>query len=150
MQFAYPYEVETQNGIRIVSFPDVPGAVTQVDSGDDFEGVVADCLVAALGGYAELRKQPPQPSPARGRRVVALDVLMSAKLALLTAMVDARITNTDLAHGLGVTEKAVRRLLDPDHHNRIDRLEAALAWLGRRLELKVRPARSARHLRAQA
>lgn len=150
MQFVYPYEIEAENGIRIVSFPDVPGALTQVDSGSDFDAVVADCLVAALGGYAGLRKRPPRPSPARGRPVVALDVLISAKLALLSAMVDAGITNVDLAQRLGISEKAVRRLLDPDHHSRIDRLETALACLGRRLELAVRPARCDSHSPAQA
>ena len=150
MEFAYPYEIDTENGTRIVSFPDVPGALTQVDHGDDFNALVSDCLLAALGGYAALRQRPPRPSPARGRPVVALDVLMAAKLALLSAMIDAGISNVELARDLGVSEKAVRRLLDPDHHSRIDGIEAALACLGQRLELAVRPTRGDRQLRAQA
>ena len=40
---------------------------------------------------------------------------------------------------LGVSEKVARRLRDLDHPSRIDRLEAALACLGKQLELSVRP-----------
>jgi antitoxin HicB len=52
-------------------------------------------------------------------------------------MADRRITNVELAGRLGVNEKVVRRLLDPDHRCRIDRLEEALAVLGRQMELRV-------------
>jgi antitoxin HicB len=139
MQFAYPYEVEKDGDTLVVSFPDVPGALTQVDRDEDFNNVARDCLVAALGGYAELRQGPPRPSAARGRSVVALDILLSAKLALLTAMIEAGVTNVELARKLSVSEKVARRLRDLDHPSRIDRLEAALACLGQQLELSVRP-----------
>jgi len=139
MHYVYPYEAEKDGGTVVVSFPDIPGALTQVDPGEDFNAVVRDCLVAALGGYAELRQRPPRPSAARGRSTVALDVLLSAKLALLTAMVEAGVTNVELARKLGVSEKVARRLRDLDHPSRIDRLEAALACLGQQLELSVRP-----------
>ena len=139
MHYVYPYEAEKDGGTVVVSFPDIPGALTQVDPGEDFNAVVRDCLVAALGGYAELRQRPPRPSAARGRSTVALDVLLSAKLALLTAMVEAGVTNVELARKLRVSEKVARRLRDLDHPSRIDRLEAALACLGQQLELSVRP-----------
>ena len=139
MHYVYPYEVEKDGDTLVVSFPDIPGALTQVDPGEDFDAVVRDCLVAALGGYAELRQLPPRLSTPRGRSTIALDVLLSAKLALLTAMVKAGVTNVELARKLRVTEKVVRRLLDLDHLSRIDRLEAALACLGQQLELSVRP-----------
>ena len=139
MHYVYPYEAEKDGDTLVVSFPDIPGALTQVDPGEDFNAVVRDCLVAALGGYAELRQRPPRPSAARGRSTVALDVLLSAKLALLTAMVEAGVTNVELARKLGVSEKVARRLRDLDHPSRIDRLEAALACLGQQLELSVRP-----------
>ena len=48
------------------------------------------------------------------------------------------MSNVELARKLGVTEKVVRRLLDPDHQCRIDRLEDALRHFGLCLELKVR------------
>jgi hypothetical protein len=42
-----------------------------------------------------------------------------------------------MARRLNVTEKAVRRMLDPGHRCRIDRLENALEQLGLELELTV-------------
>jgi antitoxin HicB len=138
MRYVYPYEIEKDGSTLVVSFPDIPGALTQVDPGENFDAVVRDCLVAALGGYAELRQRPPRPSVARGRSTTALDVLLSAKLALVTAMIEAGVTNVELARKLRVSEKVARRLRDLDHPSRIDRLEAALACLGQQLELSVR------------
>lgn len=116
-----------------------PGALTQVDRDEDFNYVARDCLVAALGGYVERGQRPPRPSSSRGRPAVALDVFHSAKLALLTAMIEAGVTNVELARKLNVSEKVARRLRDLDHVSRIDRLEAALACMGQQLELAVRP-----------
>lgn len=58
MRFVYPYEREREGNSIIVHFPDVPGALTQVDPGEDFQMIVRDCLVAALGGYVVLRRAP--------------------------------------------------------------------------------------------
>ncbi len=143
MRYAYPYETEKDGVTIVVSFPDIPGALTQVQTGEEFDSVVRDCLVAALGGYAELRQIPPRPSAAHGRSTVTLNVLLSAKLALLIAMIEAGLTNVQLAHMLNVNEKVVRRLLDPDHVSRIEKLESALACFNQRLDVAVRAIPSA-------
>lgn len=138
MNFTYPYEIEREREHMLVVFPDVPEAHTQIDPGDEFGKELRDCLVTALGAYTELRRKPPRPSLPKGRPVVALDVLMSAKLALSSAMIDAGLSNSDLARQLGVSEKLIRRLLDLDHSSRIDRLEAVLNRLGHRLEVSIK------------
>lgn len=137
MRFVYPYETTREGDSLIVSFPDVPGAVTQVDPGEDFDELVKDCLLAALGGHVVLHRAPPRTSAARGRQVVALDVLSSAKLALATAMAEANVPNVVLAQQMGVNEKVVRRLLDLDHVSRIEKLEYALAFLDKQLEISI-------------
>lgn len=139
MRFEYAYEVDRENGSLLVHFPDVPGALTQVDPGEVFENAVRDCLVAALGGYVEHRLSIPSPSAVKRRATVVLDIMTSAKLALASVMAEQGVTNVALARLLGVNEKVVRRLLDLDHVSRIDRLEEALALLGRTLEVSVRP-----------
>jgi antitoxin HicB len=138
LRFQYPCEIERVDDSLLVRFPDVPGALTEVGPGEDFDTLARDCLVAALGGYVEHRLAVPRPSAAKGRPTVTLDVMTSAKLALAAAMEDARMSNTSLAGKLGVTEKIVRRLLDLDHASRIERLERALALFDQRLELSVR------------
>jgi antitoxin HicB len=142
MRYVYPFVLQPEeDGSAInVAFPDVPGART---FGADEAAAIAeaeDCLIAALGGYVELGKHIPAPSPIRGRRSVALRPLVAAKLALYEAMREEEVSNVALAERLGVSEGAVRRLLDLDHRSHIDRVEAALRVLGRRLEIDVRRA----------
>ena len=69
--------------------------------------------------------------------MVALPVLVVAKLALYEAMRTAMVTNTELGRRLGISEGAVRWLVDLDHRSHIGQVEAALAALGRRLVVVV-------------
>ncbi len=139
MRFVYPYKTEPDGNSIVIEFPDVPGAVTQIDSDENFDELLNDCLVAALGGYVATRQPPPLPSPAKGSETVTLDVITSAKLALAIALSKLKISNVEFARHLGVTEKVVRRLLDLDHASKMARLECALDLLGQRLELRVHP-----------
>ncbi len=82
----------------------------------------------------------PPPSPAAGRPVVSVPALAAAKLALHDAMLQAHLSNVELGRRLGLDEKEVRRLRDPLHRSHIDRVEAALRVLGKRLEVEVREA----------
>ena len=138
--FTYPVVLSLDIDTVMVEFPDVPEALTQ--GMDEADAIVqaTDCLVAALGIYVERRIDIPKPSPARGRPVVALPPLVATKVALYQTMREAKVTNVALARHLGVTENAVRRLLDLDHRSHIGQVEAGLAVLGKRLIVEVRDA----------
>ena len=138
--FSFPVVLTPDQRTIMVEFPDVPGALTQGADEQDALVRAVDCLVAALGAYVELRREIPPPSPAHGRPTVTLPPLAAAKLALYQAMHEAKMTNVALAGHLGVTENAVRRLLDLDHRSHIGRIEAALAVFGKRLVVEVRDA----------
>jgi antitoxin HicB len=141
MRHAYPFTVTPdEDGRLVVAFPDVKGAST--DGADEPEAVAnaSDCLIAALIGYVTAREPIPRPSPARGRSTVTLPLLVAAKLALYSAMLEQRVTNADLADRIGTSEAEVRRLLDLDDRSELGRIEAALAALGKRLEITVRDA----------
>jgi antitoxin HicB len=47
------------------------------------------------------------------------------------------ITRVELARRLRIDEKEARRMLDPHHATKAERLEQALAVLGRHAELRV-------------
>ena len=138
MCFSYPYHTEQHENSIVVDFPDVPGALTEVREDENAAQIINDCLMAALGGYIKGKKMPPTPSDLLGRPCVTLDLVTSAKLTLAMTMSEQQVSNVELARNLRVNEKVVRRLLDPDHRCRIDRLEDALHHLGLCLELKVR------------
>ena len=140
MEFAYPVDLTPQDdGSVLVTFPDVRGAVTDGDTKAEALFEAADCLVAALGGYIELRRDIPAPSrPRRGQPVVTVPPLVAAKLALYRAMRGSGLTRVALGKRLGISEGAVRRLLDLDHRSHIGQVEAGLAVLGKRLVVEVR------------
>lgn len=70
--------------------------------------------------------------PARAAAAAAqvqVPPLVAAKLALYQAMCRQKVSNVELARRLGVTEAVVRRLVNPDHASRIERVQSALAAL---------------------
>ncbi len=117
-----------------MQFVDVPEAHTSGANGAAAGEQALDCLIAALGGYVKLARPR---SPARGRPVAILPPLVAAKLALYEAMRAQDITRTDLAHRLGPSENAVRRLCDLGRRSHIHQIDRALAALAKRLGVRV-------------
>jgi antitoxin HicB len=146
MQFLYPITIEEDRsgppetyGL-LVTFPDLPEAIT---SGKDMAEVrinASDCLEEALAGRIVDREEIPPPSPARGRPVVGPGSLIGAKAALYLAMRELGVSQSELARRIGVAPPLVNRLLDPRHASRADRLDAAFAALGKRLIIAVEAA----------
>ena len=146
MRFAYPYELTAQpGGGFIVTFPDVPEAMTQGETEEEAAKMAEDALITALSFYTDDSERLPHPSPARGRRVAHVPPLVGAKLLLHQAMLAAGVSNVDLARRLGIDEKVARRLHDPLYKSRIDRVDKALRTLGKRIELVVREAADTDH-----
>lgn len=139
---AYPYEIsEDEGGFFLLTFPDVPEALTDGESRAEAEAAALDCLLAALGGYIESKRDLPQPSrKRRGGGKAVLPPLVAAKMALYQAMRDEGVTQTELSRRTGRDQKDVRRLLDLDHRSHIGLVENALEHLGRRLVVTVETA----------
>jgi antitoxin HicB len=72
--------------------------------------------------------------------VISVPTLIAAKLALYEAAREASVSNVELGRRLGISEVAVRRLLDLDHRSHISQVEAGLQALGRRLVVDVQAA----------
>lgn len=137
--FCYPATVTIDPaGFHLVTFPDVPEAGTDAETYDEALHEAADALIAALGGYIQERREIPQPSKVKPRQVsIILPTLIAAKLALYEAMRQAGVNKTELGRRLGISEGAVRRLVDLDHRSHIDQVEAGLQVLGHRLVVDV-------------
>lgn len=139
MRYVYPVILTpAEEGGFIVTFPDVPEAITQGDSREEALTEAADALDCAMGFYVEGREPIPTPSPIEpGQDAVVLPALTAAKLALYTEMRAQGVNNTALAQRLGVSETVVRRLIHPDHRSKIERVEQALALLGKHLVVEA-------------
>lgn len=137
MRYAYPAIFsEAPDGVS-VSFPDVPEAITWGATQAEARERAGDALISALSVYVEEGRYSPKPSAARRREVVAVSALEAIKLALHDAMMEAGVSNGELAGRLGLEERAVRRLRDPLQRSAIDGVEAALRCLGKRVHVSV-------------
>ena len=122
-----------------VSFPDIPPALTCGWSWEEAVAMAKDCLGGALGIYVELHEDIPAPSPtAPGQVLISVPIIVAAKLELYTAMRSHRVTQIELAKRLGITDRAIRRLLDPLHRSHISQVENALRAVGRTLTVSGR------------
>lgn len=131
MRYAYPVSLDRDETGRVVaSFPDVPEALCDGVSEAEALAEARHALRAALVGYVRERRGLPRPSSRCTGAVIALPPLVAAKLALYQAMLQQGVTNVALAERLGLTEGAIRRLVDPNHASRIEKIEAALEALG--------------------
>jgi len=117
-----------------VRFPDLPEALTGGVDLDDTLVQAADCLAEAIAGRIARGGDIPKPSePRRGQRLISLPLYLAPKLALYLAMREHGLRNTDLARRLGVSETVVRRMLNPKHNTKQEKIQAALAALGKRI-----------------
>lgn len=136
--FDYPVILTPDGDTVLVTFPDVPEALTF--GADEEEALLqaVDALESALSFYVEARKPLPVPSKAkRGQPTVRPSALESAKLGVYQAMTEQGIKKAELARRLGWHMPQVDRLFDLRHASRLDQIEAAARVLGRHLEVKV-------------
>ena len=135
MIYAYPCEpTPDEDGGLVVTFPDVPEAITGGRDRSEALLMAEDALATALAGYVHEKWDIPTPSQAvDGQEIVAVPAVVAAKLALYSAMRDQRITKVEVARRLGISESAVRKLTDPDHRSHISQVQKALRAVGRGL-----------------
>jgi antitoxin HicB len=125
----------------VVTFRDIPEAITQGVDLADAIFQAGDCLEEAIAGRLRMEETIPQPSRSRkGEHLLPLPALMAAKAALHIALKESGMTRIQLAKRLKGDEKQVRRLLDPRHNSQISRIEQALEALGQQLIVGCRAA----------
>jgi antitoxin HicB len=117
-----------------VRFPDLPEALTGGDDLQDTLAQAADCLAEAIAGRIVRGDRVPAPSKLkRGQHPIGVPLYLAPKLALYLAMRQGGMRNTELAKRLGVSETVIRRMLDPKHNTKPERIQAALTALGKRI-----------------
>ena len=134
-------QLDRESGGYVVTFPDVPEAITQGESIHDALRHAVDALETALMIHVDRRAEIPRPSRVKKKdHFVTLPALSEAKISLYQAMQAAKVRKADLARRLHWHVTQVDRLLDLSHASRLDQIEAALAVLNKRLVLAVQDA----------
>jgi antitoxin HicB len=135
------FEPGDRRGV-VVSFPDVPEAITEGRNEAEACMQAEEALGLALLTYPARGMPLPKPR-ARGVGLISITVepVIAAKLALLDAVREKGISQRGFARLIGKDEKEARRILDPRHATKLATLTGALRKLGQRLVIAVEPDR---------
>ena len=125
------------NGTVLVTSPDFPELTTFGDDQDEALARAVDALEEAIA--ARVARRADVPPPSRGEYRAMLPTLTAVKVLLYQGMKDQDIGKAELARRLGWHLPQVDRVLDVQHHSRLDQLDAALGAIGLRLHVTVTP-----------
>jgi len=135
--FDYPVILTPDEGTLLVTFPDVPEAITFGMTVDEAMLHAVDALETGLSFYVDARKPLPEPSVRPDLLTVRPSALEGVKLAIYREMTLQGIRKAELARRLGWKAPQVDRLFDLGHASRLDQLEAAAKALGRHIDLTL-------------
>lgn len=130
----YPVNLEPCEGGYVVSFPDIPEALTQGDTRTEALEMGLDALVTSFDFYFEDNQPVPAPGNITGD-FVEVPASVAAKVLLLNAFIGSGLTQVELASRMGVKKQEVTRLFNLHHATKIDTVQKALSALGKQLEL---------------
>jgi len=142
MEYVYwaKFDPEPDGGF-LVTFPDVPEAITQGDDMADARASAADALEVAIRGRLADGKPVPAPSAkGKGLTAIPLDPETVLKVAVIEAYAASGLSKVEFARKLGKPENEPYRILDPNHATKLGLLKAALAVLGKDIVVSVRDA----------
>lgn len=136
-EFAYPVTLTPDDTGFVVTFGDIPEAITQGETEVEALLEAADALEEAIAGRIRRGDPIPEPTSATDHPLVSVPAQTAAKAALYLALRETGISKSELAVRLGCDEKEVRRLLDPRHPTKMPRIQKALAALGKGITLRL-------------
>lgn len=138
MLLSFPARVTPDGTGFMITFPDIPEAITCGASYEEALDMAADALATAMDFYFEDKRPVPEPSRLkRGQVLIDLPPSIGAKVLLLNEMLAQGTRNADLARLMNVRPQEINRLTDLKHPTKIDTIAVALKALGKRLELRL-------------
>lgn len=133
--YAATFEPNSTNGGFIVTFEDVPEAITEGNDFADAYEMAMDALGVALLGYLEIDK--PRPRPVATGIMISPEPDVAAKIAVIEAFQQTGITTHELAKRMGQSDGAIRTLLDPNVRTKYPTSLSALAAMDFRFEMTL-------------
>lgn len=139
-RFSFPATLTTDldDGGYLVTFRDLPEAITQGDSVENALQEACDCIEEAIAARIDDRLDIPEPSELlENEYLITVPMQTALKAALIVAMSESKMNQVQLANVLNVDEKEVRRILDPHHGTKLATMERTLNVLGKKAVLYV-------------
>ena len=119
----YPIRLEEDVGTVMATSPDFPELTTFGDDRDDALMRTVDALEEAIAARIHAGQNIPPPS--KGEVRVGMPTLTAVKVILYQGMRDDGVGKAELARRLGWHLPQVDRVLDIQHHSRMDQMDAA-------------------------
>ena len=114
---------------------DFPELTTFGDDRDEALMRAVDAFEEAIA--ARIHDWRDIPKPSIGEPLVTFPALTTLKVTLYRSMREQGIGKAELARRLGWHISQVDRMLDLQHHSRLDHLDAALSAIGQKLQIGV-------------
>lgn len=129
---------QASEGGFVVTFRDIPEAITQGDNEEEALNMAQDALITAFDFYFEDRRIIPLPSQATKKEYrIEVPPSIVAKVLLLNEMIKQHVKQAELARRMLVSAQEVQRLTNLSHVTKIDTINTALAELGKHLEIRA-------------
>ena len=139
-RFSFPVTLtpDPDDGGYVVTFRDLPEAISQGDTIEVALQEAADCIEEAIAARIDDRLDIPEPSDTlENEYLVPVPMQTALKAAVTLAMSESKMNKVQLANVLKIDEKEVRRILDPRHGTKLATLERTLNILGKKAVLSV-------------
>lgn len=134
----YPATFTDENGVFVVTFRDIPEAITQGDNEAEALDMAQDALLTAMDFYFDDKRQVPPPSkPEPDERLIGLPLSVTAKILLLNEMLSQSVRPAELARRMNTKPQEINRLIDLRHRTKIDTIWQAMLALGKRMDFSV-------------
>ena len=130
----YGIVVQEVDGEFLISFADFPNVHSVAFEKDAIQKEALDALETAFEMMMEDGKSILLPSATTGACVLVPGVV-AMKVYLWNEMWEQRKRKVDIANALGVHAPQIDRMLDMRHNTKFDTLEAALASLGKHVDV---------------
>ena len=104
----YPAIFDSDIGGFVVTFRDIPEAITQGDDEAEAVDMAKDALLLSMNFYFEQKRQVPLPSkPRRGERLIPLPASVAVKVLLLNQMLGQNVIPSELTRRMDTTRQEV-------------------------------------------
>ena len=135
MKYTYPVLLteDKDDGGYVVTCRDISEVITQGDTLEEAIEYAADALDVAICGRIDDGNDIPVPTPTakeRGEHLVSIPVTTALKAAAFMRFLQSGRTKVAIANELGLPESEIRRILNPRHPTKADRLESFIHALG--------------------
>ena len=128
---AYPINLEEDGYALVATSPDFPELTVIGDTREDAIARAVHALEEAIA--ARIHDHKDIPNPSRGDTYAILPTLASVKVLLYQEMREQGISKTELCRRLGWHLQQMDRVLDVQHGSHMDKMDAALGAVGKKL-----------------